>query len=765
MIVITRTLEIVGLFSALGLPLNLLLLPRTTGPHKVCVRLLLAPATGLAMVVAYTGWFFAIRRPVVAGLPFIWFLATALWMAAGADLWRRHALRRNRVSIRTTLLHGLTLLCLFMVMGCYLWPFWQRPDLVFWHYAGTDGYGYMRIAEHVANPGTAVVPAIGPYDAASGFLAMEMRNFHSGVFTDKPGTMSALAGVAGLLGITTHEAFSPLVIESVGTLHLVLVVFAQSLLRLPLWASLVFASLGALAPPVWMLTSHTFLGNVLALPFYPLILLMVRSVATWRTAVLFGLFLAEPLLAFPDGTLALIFVGAVAAPSVLWDAARHKRLGRLTAASLIAVATTGAIISPYGQRLFVGAYNRLADAVPANLGTALRMGVANTAVETLTIEPQAKLDWIWGALNLNVIPPEPLRSGEVPYLVALCGFLALFVVASVWRKTTTQMFFYLIGFALLLAVGAAGFLKSDYELFRALAIFTFLPLAALCRLPWLIAGERNIRWAPHVRAVLIIAIVPLLAHFIQTDAAHFRFGYDQHAPDAQYTIDNLRDRREISRLGGPHTLVLTSETGSFTAMANVIMLFSTAKIGLPAAYHRGFFFSQITGADRPYASDLVIRNLRYGDVAARSSSQPALYASSDFEVVENDLQPFFDNVTFPVPYPFPLETLQKLRYPVVRTLSQRTEVPFFNREARVINVDVHFGVAELPAELSYAFDGGAPQRAPIDSSGRVLLAGTELERGLHRLSLGPLPRPAQVTAIRIYGADGERMTAVPKIKS
>lgn len=293
MLVLVRTLEVFLFFAALGLPVNLLLLRSLdrVSRRPGAVPLLLAPATGLALVAISTGFCYARQLPVVAAVPYYWLLLVGLWAGLlGRIRWHRRpgrAFSGPAGSVSRTVAWASP--GLLLVLAAYLWPFLLQPDLVFWHYAGSDGYIYMRIAEHVASPGTGVIPAVDAYRGNAGFLAEEIRMFQAGAFTDKPGTMSTLAGMSCLLGLTPHETFAPLNAAALAIFHLVLLVFGRTLLRLPMWAAGVFAVFGALAPSVWMLGTHTFLGNVLALPFYPLALLVVRPIMRRGLAIYGGL--------------------------------------------------------------------------------------------------------------------------------------------------------------------------------------------------------------------------------------------------------------------------------------------------------------------------------------------------------------------------------------------------------------------------------------------------------------------------------------------
>src|SRR5207248_1384507 len=148
------------------------------------------------------------------------------------------------------------------------------------------------------------------------------------------------------------------------------------------------------------------------------------------------------------------------------------------------------------------------------------------------------------------------------------------------------------------------------------------------------------------------------------DRHQFDLVYAEHLPDAQYTSDDIRARQDAQRLLGSQTVVLSSETPSFTAFANVIMLFSSSQLAVPNAFYKFVFFTGLGGVtatggpllprDEQYTSSVVLRNTRYGDIFDPSQTRQPMYSSDDFSLFDNDLVPFFDNDTFPVLNAFPL---------------------------------------------------------------------------------------------------------------
>jgi len=328
------------------------------------------------------------------------------------------------------------------------------------------------------------------------------------------------------------------------------------------------------------------------------------------------------------------------------------------------------------------------------------------------------------------------------------------------RRPRPRLLPFLLSFLLLLGIGLAGFLQSDYELFRALAVFAFVPLAAVCVLPWLVAGRAHTWRAMTGRLVLLAVLAPLLAHFVRNDLRQYKFAYDDHFLDAQYTTANLKDRAEISRLGASHSMVLATETPTFTAMANAMVLFSPVRLGLPKFYQKFVFFYNVGNRDVVYEADLVVRNLRYIDIFDRTESVPAkpkLYVSGDFEVVENDREPFFDSDTFPMWHGYPKDFMKKRGLPLSRILSQQTEIKFFSRATQPIIVELQFAAGALPASLPAAFDHEAGQNIEVNPDGRAFLPLQVIGPGLHTLTLGPVPQPAQVTSFHLH-ANGTGLT-------
>jgi hypothetical protein len=642
---------------------------------------------------------------------------------------------------------------LAVVAVTYLWPFLQDGQIVFWHYAGSDGYMYMRIAEFVGDLGTAQNPSVGIYDGASGFVRDEMLRFHMGLFVDKPATIGVLAALAALLGLLPHEAFSPLTIAALILLYISLLVFGRSI-RLHFITSALFAAFGALGTVAWLMGTYTFLGNVLALPFLPLLLPLGRP-PSFRLAAYAGLLLAALTLVFPDGM--LVVVGLLA-PYVLvgcWQAIRKRTLKSLLGRTALDIAIWILPMFAFGGVLIATLVGRL--------DTVLARGVSGEAPSKagFVLHSLQSFNWLWPAFNLNVLPPEPLRAEQlVPALLLVVACLA-YIAGCVWSRRADVLFFGLLSMLLLLAIGAAGgIFRSDYELFRALTVLFFVPLAVVFSLPERLArmlSQGRIRFM--VASLVVLAMLPIVARFAANDQYQFDLRYGQHLADAQYTSDDIRSRQKAQQLIGKQTIVMSSETPSFTAFANVLMLFAPLSPGVPNAFYKFVFFpdvgnltpvtTELLPRNEQYTASFVLRNSRYGDILDPSQTHQPTYSSDDFALFENDLIPFFDNDTFPAVNPFPLAFLKPRGLAIARTLSQRTEIPFFSKLDRQVDVQVAFNGAKLPTSVTAQFDGASAETFRVDADGVLRISGLYSAAGLHKLVLGPLEPAAQVTSLRL----------------
>jgi hypothetical protein len=735
------TAQILALFTLVGYPASRLCFDRLDrwrlGAVTPPASWLLAPLMGLAVFAVYTGCFFAARRPVAAGFPGFWVLVAALWLGFLFLRFRKTRIFFHSARRPFPWLAGLSLAAGAIAVAAFgLLPFFKNPALIFWHYAGSDGYMYMRIAEHIAEQGSGVMPELGPYHGASGFLAEVIHNYQIAGFQDKPAVMSTLGGLAVLFNRTTIELFSPLSCAALVLLCSSLFFLGRVLLRLPAWAAAVFAFFACCCPAIWMLYTHTFFGNILALPFYVALLALIRPFPAWGTAIGAGFLFGAQMALFPDGTLALLGMFAAATPYLAWTAWRRRRLLRLFCASGLAVGATSLVIFMFGLRLWVTATGRLNA-----------MG-AGTSAGAGGFKPLETLNWIWGALNLNYIPPEPLRPAERPYLFMLAALLVAFVAANLWRRRASQLVWYLAGFGALLALGCAGVFKSDYELFRGLAVFSYLPIAAVCGLPWLLAPARAGWRRAAVLAAGILLVAPLLQHYLRVDWRQFRHGLDNHPGDAQYTAKNLQDRAAMVRIARQGPLMAGSEIPSFTAIANTMVLFSQVPLGIPSCFHKFTFFRKEPNDDA-CAAPFLVRNLQFTDVTETTQIETKLYASESYEVVPNDLNPFYDNDTFPQLYGITVDALRTYNFPVVRTYSQATRIAFNNTRERPVSMILQVvGAGELPPALSFAFDDGPFQEAPIDpAGGMITLTSPVLAPGVHHIRLAAPTQPLQVMTV------------------
>lgn len=751
MLVVLRSLEILLLFGALGLPVTMVLLSGAKFSSEkggISTPVLLAPLTGFVVFILICSAHFALGGPVNAATGSFWPLLAGFWLVLAVIRFRRtpRGLRGWRFS-QPGSAHFWTLGGLVLVLGIYLLPFLRNQDLVHWHYAGTDGYMYMQESEYLGRFGSGRIPEIGAFDAALGFIHSVVVDLHStGFLVDRPGTVASLAGLAALLGLLPQEAFSPLAIAAVGLFYLSLVLFGAHL-GLPWQVSALFGLFGACSMVIWQLQTGTFLGNLLAMPIVAALLLLSGLELTPPTAAYGGIVLAGLLWLFPD--IAMAAVGMPAA-IMLVRAGQARLAGRLrpflgSLAVGLLVATTLAL--PNLRNALYLALARAQYVVPMDPSS---LPGAPSGSRTSLIQPLATWDWVWPAFNLNTLPPQPLKPDEVPFVAALGVLLVLFLGLAAWHRRPLDLWSYTLILVLLLLVGGiAGQVSSDYALYRALGIFAFVPLAALFVLPAL--TPRRLRRIP--QGLLALAVGAVLLKFAINDFGQFQRGYEAQAPETRYTSANMRDRAEVERLAHSRTVVLASETPTFTALASVVMLFSSTHLGIPPAYHKFVFFERpdypAIQRDAQYTADLVLRNRNFPDIDWPGGEQPALYRSDDFEVAENDLVLFFDHDTFPTLNPFSTAFLQRHSLAVARTLKEPTEIAFFSQVDRAVRVGLQFAPEQVPTEIRFTFDGGPPETLEVPPTGQVWLPDLPARQGLHKLVLESPAGPARVTGMSL----------------
>jgi hypothetical protein len=558
--------------------------------------------------------------------------------------------------------------------------------------------------------------------------------------------MATLAGLAAALGRLPHDTFSPLVIVAMGVLYLSLVVFGARI-GLPVWLSPIFALFGALSPSAWMIGTHTFLGNALALPLFPVVLSLLSPTLSIRGATFGGLILAAQTVLFPDGSLALVGMAGLYVLFLIWRAWRNGRLIRFVAAVATGPVVVGALLLPFGSVLVGTAFWRLATVVSsAVLGVLTGTPTTGAAASLHRLE---RVDWIWGAFNLNTIPPSPLLPAEERFVLALGLVSVVFVGLCIWERKGRSLSFYLVTLGGLVVAGVfGGIFLSDYELFRAMAVFAFVPIAAIFALPVALAHS-TVRWRYIATALASVLSIVVLVKFAQVDRYHFSFGYSEHLADAQYTVDDIQAREQVSRLAQTQSIVMSGETPSFTAFANVLMLFSSAHLGVPDSDRQFVFFQPMEPRGTQYSADMVLFNRRYFDVWMPDvTGANVRFTSTDFYVVDNDLVPFLDNDTFTQLNGFPRQFVEARKLPVRRVLSKETEVDFYSRVERDVQLQLQFDSDHRPAALTVSVDGGAAN--PVELVGQPLISvPIHAGLGLHRVTLGVSGGPAQVSSLRL----------------
>jgi uncharacterized membrane protein len=704
-----RALEILLMCAVLGVPLQLLFSHVAPGPVSV-------PVLGFAALVVVASWYLATGRPMAE---FRWAIIGVFAIACVGAVAVRFRQRRthDRIRWRALILVGVGLV---LVLGAYLRPFLLDPELVFWHYAGSDGYEYMQVADYLAQSGANPPPVNAARDAALGFTEVVVRDLRrpDGA-AEKPGTFALFAGLSAVIGKLPHETYSPLTLAALALLYIALVAYARGL-GLSVVGACAFGVFGALAPAMFMLATNTFLANTLALPLLPTFVLLWRSNPPCTIAAVAGVVLGATILLFPDATLLVVGMSAiVVAQAALRNSMRATAVPLFTT-SAVAIAS----VAPFALQL---------------LATSLRRFGSTVASPSITrLKPLTSIDWIWPAFNLNVLPPQPLAFGEVAFLVLFVTLATTGAVLALRHRRAPGLVAVLGGLVVLLVGGMLGGFSSDYDLFRALAVYAFVPLAAIfVVLEWSLAARNNKRaW------VVLAGCTVLLAHFGFVDRFHFGQAFAEHLPDAQYTQVDIADRSSVAQLGATQSVVIGTDTPTFTALVNVLMLFSPARPAVPNALYRFVYFGSVPPVDEQYASDLVIENRRYRDVAPAGQ---AVFESADFRVVANDLVPFFDQDSFPMRTPLPFAFIETHALGLGRVLSSSTDVPFFSREDRDVRLTLVLTDDSPTRQVTVALDHAAAVAFDPASPSNIW----HVSQGLHRVRLSSIGDVARVQSFEL----------------
>jgi hypothetical protein len=348
------------------------------------------------------------------------------------------------------------------------------------------------------------------------------------------------------------------------------------------------------------------------------------------------------------------------------------------------------------------------------------------------------------------------------------------VALGIRAHRVDHLSFGVLSLCVLLLLGiAAGLFRSDYELFRALAVLSFVPLAVLFVTPRDLGSAFAPRWRLLGIALGLVLTLPLLVHFVERDRYQFELAYGSHLPDAQYTRDDLRTRDDVQHLFGGSAIVMSSETPSFTALANVVMLFSSSRMAVPNSWYPFVFFTglgQTTETGQPllprnqqYTAPLVLRNERYADISGEAAQSQIVYQSQDFTIERNDLVPFFDDDSFPVLNAFPAEFLQARNLSVRRVLSKQTAVPFQSQSEQDFTLTIEMDPDATAATLPIGLDD-APQQA-IELRGKSASLGMHVLAGLHTIILGPIDAPAQVRSFRLLRVRGQARSMATSMRN
>lgn len=299
--IIAHAATILLLLFLLGLPLSFFCLKE----KAASLYLLLAPHCGLAVLAIIAVNAYLLNVPVsnivlpVIGLCLLNGIGIVLYFFKRvrnvkdtlADSVSSIA-SRGRTFLIPTLLFGVV--CLV-----YTFPFILNPDIVFYAYAGTDGYAYMNTAEYQMSHGVYDAPSIDVYHAYSGLVAPFTESHR----VEKPGTMMVLAFFSSLLSRLPHEVFSRLMLGYTLLIFLSVFALAKSL-GFSQTRSGLAGFLSTLSLPVLVLSSNTYFSATITMSLLPIILVFAQDMLVNRkSGLLFVVMLTAYFLFSPPSVL------------------------------------------------------------------------------------------------------------------------------------------------------------------------------------------------------------------------------------------------------------------------------------------------------------------------------------------------------------------------------------------------------------------------------------------------------------------------------
>lgn len=730
MIFIQISLILLILF-VLGLPLSFYCLrARTPNPF-----LLVAPHCGLAVLVIIAANAYLLNVPVsrlffpVVGLCAVNLAIILVYLFSRmrnlkksfADLVSSIS-ARGRDFIIPTLLFAAT--CFV-----YAFPFILNPDLVFYAYAGTDGYAYMSTAEYQISHGVYDAPRIDVYHVHSG-LIKAFTNI-SANWVEKPGTMVVLAFFSSLLSRLPHEIFSPLMLTYVLLIFLSVFALAQRLGFGPILSGLA-GFLSTVSPSVLALSSNTFFSATITVSLLPVILFLAQDILSNRkSALLFVVMYTAYFLFSPPS---LIIPVAASFFCIAYSAFQHYRKStKMVAVNGTFLFGVFLILNPLAYKLYVRNLGIL------NMVFASSPGVPRHPMDS--VHQQLSWNLFWHTLGVGPIMASSGTKLEFFAWIVL-GFIVLlailFLACVILRRDFSILFFSYLSFWLVVLIGGVGGKFRSFEILSRVSQ-QFVPLHSLVYLSFVnkkdpIFWKSLLRRGPLIVALLIIMIYPsypFLA-FVKTSL------FDNPQRINQYYQSSLRAREDVGRIVGQSPVLLNSSIPTFTGLFNVTVLFSNIRLAIPPAFFNLFFSYFGEEAPRPdnyFCAPTVLTSKLYIDIYDKDDEQ-ILYQKNGFKLSKNDLILLFDNETFEIKNGFYVEFLKERSLVQARKLTRNTVVRVCSAEARTVRLI--FRYTALANERAFDLNvspSTAIERIVFGKEGGLTTPAFSLSKGVNRIEL------------------------------
>lgn len=727
--IIARAASILLFLFILGLPLSFFCLrERRLSPYLV-----LAPHCGLALlaIIAVNAYLLNVSVSKIV-LPVI---GLCLLNGIGIVLYLFKRVRNVKDtltdSVSSIASRGRTFLIPSLLFGAvclvYTFPFILKPDMVFYAYAGTDGYAYMNTAEYQMSHGVYDAPSIDVNHVYSGLVAPFTESHR----VEKPGTMMVLAFFSGLLSRLPHEVFSPLMTSYVLLIYFSVFALARSLTFAPILAGLA-AFLSTVSLPVLALSSNTYFSATITMSLLPIILVLAQEMLVNRkSGLLFVVMLTAYFLFSPPSILI-----PIAAISLYIGYSGLRYLRRGTKTTLV----NGIIL--IGPFLII---NLLAYKIwYYKLDTLYYTFAPSPGVPRMPMDHMYRqLSWnlFWHTLGVGPIMASSATKLDTSAYVVLGGILLIgglyFVRSILWRDFSVLFFSYL-SFWLVVLVGGLGGAFRSYEILSRVSQ-QFVPLHGLVYLSF-VNNKDPMLWNSWLRcAGLILALLLVTLYPVKYFYDFEKEGLlDNPQRVNQYFKSSFRARQDISRIVGNSPVLVNSSIPTYTGLANVATLFSNIQLAVPPAFLKFFFLDKFPRPESYFCAPTVLASELYTDIQAKDDDEGILYQENGFRLSKNDLILFFNNDTFEIKHGFVAEFLKKRSYVQARKLNSDTIIHVCSAEARTAQFTFRYTVLTNERVFDLHVSPG-PQsgRIVFGKEGTLTTPAFPLSKGVNQIELRP----------------------------